>query len=257
MTTAIYVINRRVDEDRLARFSKSAGDFDLSFERIDAFDGHDPAAPFFLYRDLLADAFWGGPSIKPGAFACYLSHAAAWRRLLASDHDMALICEDDVAFAQSPFALFAEAGDPGGFDVIFANERMAEWRNAAVEGDALTPIGEVLAGLAAKGVSPGAGVAKAPGGDCYLASRTGAAKLLANLAEDKVIAGVDWMMLRRSESAAGLGGDAWAYLSAAAPDGDLRTLVAVVVLGRRARLAAVATVATAGGRRRWCSCWRP
>ena len=226
MTAAIYVINRRVDGDRLARFSTSAADFGLEFERIAALDGHDPMAPFFLYRDLLGDDFWGRDAIKPGAFACYLSHAAAWRRLLASDADMALICEDDVAFSQSPAPLIAEAEGLDAFDVIFANERAAEWRNAAVDGDALTPVGEVLSGLADKGLAPGEGVSKAPGGDCYLVSRAGAKKLLAYLAEDRVIAGVDWMMLRKSEGAARLGGDEWAYLSAVTQDGDLSTFVA-------------------------------
>ncbi len=226
MTAAIYVINRRVDSDRLARFSASAADYGLEFERIAAIDGHDPMAPFFLYRDLLGDDFWGRDTIKPGAFACYLSHAAAWRRLLASDDDMALICEDDVAFSQSPIPLIAEAEGLDAFDVIFANERAAEWRNAAVDGDALTPIGEVLAGLADKGLAPGAGISKAPGADCYLVSRSGAEKLLVNLAKDRVIAGVDWLMLRKSQGAAQLGGEDWAYLSTATQNGDLSTFVA-------------------------------
>jgi len=226
VTAAIYVINRRADTDRLAEFSASAAEFNLEIERIAAFDGHDPLAPFFLYHDLLGDTFWGKETIKPGAFACYLSHAAAWRRLLASDHEMALICEDDVAFSQSPTALIAEAENLDAFDIIFANERAVNWRNAVIEGDDLTPVGEVLSALASKDLTPGESIAKAPGGDCYLVSKAGAAKLLTYLAEDKVIAGVDWMMLRRSIGAAGLGGDEWAFLSDAAPEGDLATFIA-------------------------------
>lgn len=226
MTSAIYVINRRVDQDRLTRFSTSAADFNLEFERIDALDGHDPMAPLFLYRDLVGDTFWGKDRVKPGAFACYLSHAAAWRRLLASGNDMALICEDDVAFAQSPAPLIAEAERLNGFDVIFANERTAEWRNAAMDDGNLTAMADVLSGLAVKGLTPGDGIAKAPGGDCYLVSRAGAAKLLDYLAKDRVIAGVDWMMLRRSSGAAGLSGDEWTFLSEAAGDGDLEVFVA-------------------------------
>ncbi len=235
MTSAIYVINRRVDEDRLARFAVSAAEFDLEFERIAALDGHDPLAPFFLYRDLLGDQFWGEDTIKPGAFACYLSHAAAWRRLLASEHEMALICEDDAVFARTPDALITAAEALDGFDVIFANDRAVGWRYAATDDDELTPAGQVLTSLGAKGVAPGDGIAMAPGGDCYLVSRAGAEALLANLADDRVIAGVDWMILRRSLGAAGLGGDEWAYLSAAAPDGGLRTLIsAEAVAGQTA-----------------------
>ena len=239
MSTAIYVINRRVDAERLARFTASAADFDLAFERICAFDGHDPNAPFFLYRDLLGDAFWGAAMIKPGAFACYISHATAWRRLLASGAEMALICEDDVTFKQSPHALFEEARGLSAFDVIFANERMAEWRNAAIDGEALTPIGDIMAGLSARSLAPGEGVAKAPGADCYLLSRAGAAKLLDYLAEDKVVAGVDWMMLRRSAGAARLDCDEWAYLSSAAPDGDLQSFVTPLPLVWQADFASV------------------
>lgn len=239
MTPALYVINRRVDQDRLAQFSASAAAFGLAFERIAALDGHDPMAPLFLYRDLLGDNFWGADTIKPGAFACYLSHAAAWRRLLASEHEMALICEDDAVFVNAPDAVIAEAEALGAFDVIFCNDRAVGWRQAAHGGNGLASVGEVLKGLGAKGVTPGDGVARAPGCDCYLVSRAGARALLANLAEDKVIAGVDWMILRRSQGAAGLGatglgGAEWAYLADAAPDGDLRTYIAADAIARQA-----------------------
>lgn len=232
MTSAVYVINRRVDKDRLAQFTASAAEFDVEFERIAAFDGHDPLAPFFLYNDLLGDEFWGKNAIKPGAFACYISHAAAWRRLLASDHEMALICEDDAVFVRAPEALIAEAEAMTGFDVIFANDRMAGWRQAAgFEGSAA--VGDVLKGLGENGVEPCNGIAKAPGGDCYLVSRAGASALLANLAVDRVIAGVDWMILRRSAGAASLAGDDWAYLSRAAQDGDLRCFVSAEPVARQ------------------------
>ncbi len=224
-STAIYVINRRCDTDRLAQFTASAAGFGLEFERIAAFDGHDPMAPFFLYRDLRADEFWGKDAIKPGAFACYLSHIAVWRRLLASDHQMALICENDAVFSQSPNALFSEAEDLGSFDVILANERALEWRHAAIDGAGLVTASDVLVAMGAKGIIPGEHVAKAPGADCYLISREGAGKLLTYVREDKIIAGVDWMLLRRSLDVDGLAGDEWAYLSEAATDGDLQTYI--------------------------------
>ncbi len=234
MTSATYVINRRADQDRLAQFSAGAAAFGVEYERIAALDGHDPMAPLFLYRDLLGDTFWGADAIKPGAFACYLSHAAAWRRLLASEHEMALICEDDAEFITSPDELIAATEAVGAFDVIFANERAVGWRQAAQVGDGLASAGDVLKSLGAKGIAPGDGIAKAPGGDCYLVSRDGAKALLANLAEDKVIAGVDWMILRRSQGAMGLGGDEWAYLSNTAQEGGLRTFIAAQAIARQA-----------------------
>lgn len=197
----IYAINRSTDAERLARFSAAAEAAGVSFTRIEAVDGHDANAPFYLYRDLLPERFWGGETIKPGAFGCYLSHAAAWRRMLADGAEMALICEDDAVLTGDPARLFAAARRRGDFDVIFANDRMSAWREAAaLKSDPKTmEVGALAARMTAKGLAPGdGGLSKAPGADAYLVSRAGARKLLDNLARDRVAAGVDWMILARA-----------------------------------------------------------
>lgn len=185
----VMVINRRRDEARLARFAASAAARSAEFIRIEALDGHDPAAPLFLYRGLLGDSFWGGDRIKPGAFGCFLSHAAAWRRMLAEDCDAALICEDDAALLTRPDAIAL----PETFDVVLTGARIAEWR---APGDAPAPLDEAIRAMAASGRRPGQdGLAAAPGAEAYVVSRAGAEKLLDLMTRDRIRAGVDWMIL--------------------------------------------------------------
>lgn len=218
---AIYVINRAADEARLSAFSAAAAALDLVFTRIEAIDGHDPQTPLFLYRNLLADTFWGGPGIKPGAFACFLSHAAAWRRMLADGHETALIMEDDAALSVPPASIAA----PERFDVVFAGARLNDWRGAA---DETEPLSAALARMASSGRAPAAaGLAKGPGAEAYLVSRAGAARLLALLARDRVRAGVDWMMLGwATPEAARPGWSEFAHL----PTGPLDAFVAAPIV---------------------------
>lgn len=200
----VYVINRAQDRTRLDRFSASALAVGADYTRIEAFDGHDPAAPWFLYRDLLGPHFWGKDRVKPGAFACFLSHLAAWRRMLADGHDAALIAEDDAVLTIAP-ALPADVG----FDIIFCNARMADWAKTT---DALTPVADMLAAMSASGAEPGKnGLSKGPGADAYVISRTGAERLIAAVTEHRFTAGIDWMMLAMSVSPGAV--PDWAELS--------------------------------------------
>lgn len=199
MDPRVYVINRACDEARLTQYGKAAAAHDVAFTRVPALDGHDPNAPVFLYRDLLGDEFWGGADIKPGAFACFVSHMAAWRRFLAEGGEMALITEDDAVFTQPPGRLFTDARRLGEFDVIFANERMAGWREAgALKGaPKLVPLPSILARLASRGGAPGEdGLSRAPGADGYLVSRAGAQRLVEHATKMKAICGVDWLIVQ-------------------------------------------------------------
>lgn len=185
----VVLVNRKRDEARLARFAASAAAQSTEFIRIDALDGHDPAAPFFLYKHLLGESFWGEDRIKPGAFACFLSHAAAWRRFLAEDWEAALICEDDAVLLTPPDAIAL----PDEFDVLLAGERIAKWRAG---GDAPAPLGDAIREMAAAGRRPGRdGLAAAPGAEAYVVSRAGAKKLLNLMTRDRIRAGVDWAIL--------------------------------------------------------------
>ncbi len=185
----IYVINRAQDQARLKRFAASAAALDLAFTRIEAFDGHDPAAPLFLYRHLIGPHFWGDDRIKPGAFGCFLSHLSAWRRLIADGHPSALICEDDVLLTAAP------AAPDIGFDILFCGDRMAGW---AADSAPNRPVAlpDLIRAMAVSDAAPGTGGrAKAPGADAYLLSRDGAARLIVAAEAHRFTAGVDWMML--------------------------------------------------------------
>ncbi|MEL6792970.1 MAG: glycosyltransferase family 25 protein, partial [Pseudomonadota bacterium] len=193
----VYVVNRAVDEDRMAGFAAAAEALGVAFTRIEAMDGHDPDAPLFLYRDLIRDGFWGEDRIKPGALACAIGHMHAWRRMLADGAEAALICEDDARLIAGPAALAKAAGRYEDADIVFANPRMIAWRavGAAKSDPALIPVAKAAARMAAKGAAPGAdGMAAGPGADAYLVTRKGAAALLALMDRVGLIAGVDWIM---------------------------------------------------------------
>lgn len=197
----IYVINRAVDAERLAGFAEAAAARGVAFTRIEALDGHDPAAPLFLYRTLVRDAFWAEDRIKPGALACAVSHMTAWRRMLADGAEAALICEDDARLAAGPEALAELTGAAAGADVVFANDRLAAWAAAAGgdDGGGLIGAPALAADMEAAGARPGDdGLAPAPGADAYLVTRVGAERLLALLDRVGVVAGIDWLMLAAS-----------------------------------------------------------
>jgi FkbM family methyltransferase len=198
MSLQIYVINRSVDTERLEQFGSAAAKLELSFTRINAFDGHSAVAPWFLYRDLIGDQFWGEDHAKPGALACFLSHIAAWRRLIADNVDMALICEDDAVLRNRLTELRTDARRNEGFDVIFANERMVGWRDqyGLKSDNKLIAVQKVIDRVQASGENPGENkLARAPGADGYLVSRSGAQKLLEAAQAHGITAGVDWTML--------------------------------------------------------------
>ncbi len=210
----LYVVNRAADEARLARFAASAEALGLPFARIEAMDGHDPAFPFFLYEHLLPDAFWGEQRIKPGAFGCFLSHRAAWARMLADGTETALICEDDAVLSAPPGSVAA----PDGFDLVFCGSRLASWR----DGPGLSSVSDVLSAMGAR--RPGAGgLASAPGAEAYLLSREGARLLLALSERDGACAGVDWLMLGwAAPAAARPPWPEWAHL----PEAELTAFIA-------------------------------
>lgn len=211
----VYVINRARDTGRIERFKEAAPE---EFTRIPALDGHDPDAPLFLYRDMLGDSFWGRDDIKPGAFACYLSHMNAWAHMLGEGHEAALICEDDVALTGDLKRLAAQAARHADYDVIFANDRMTAWRalGAQKSDTKLIAAQTVVDRMRTARVSPGAeGLAKGPGADAYVISARGAATLLERSRRHGVIAGVDWMLLAHGLEAAS--DESWPELAFLAP----------------------------------------
>ncbi|MEM7743133.1 MAG: glycosyltransferase family 25 protein [Pseudomonadota bacterium] len=192
MTLPVLVINRAADDDRLDRFRQSAERFRIGFQVISALDGHDADFPFAEYADLIGDAFWGEPEIKPGAIGCFLSHRLAWQTLLDAGHERALVCEDDAVFHVGLGEIDEIAS---GADVVFANSRMSAWAQAAGYA-AATPLPVVVSTLAALGGARALSLKAAPGADAYVLTASGARRLLEITARQGIVCGVDWAMLR-------------------------------------------------------------
>lgn len=194
MSLPVLVINRDQDVERLEAFRHSVQQHGVGFERIPALDAHAPDFPFANYVDLIGDHFWGEPVIKPGAVGCFLSHRKAWQHVLDHDLPLALICEDDAIFLKSPSELSALVADAGGFDIVFANQRLSLWAQAVSDQPAAT-LPDVVNALAVNGGPTALGLKPTPGGDCYLVSNCGAARLIAVTGQQRIVCGVDWSMV--------------------------------------------------------------
>lgn len=203
----VLVINRDVDTDRLGRFAGSAAAQGARFSRVPALDAHAPGFAFSAHAALIGPHFWGAPEAKPGAIGCFLSHRRAWQAVLDAGVPRALICEDDAVLTEAPDRLAAIA-ETTAVDLLFANDRLAGWCRAAVEGLPQLALTDVLARLATRGGPSAQGLKRAPGADCYLVTRRGAERLLSLTASQRIVCGVDWAMV-------------WAGLDAA-PDRAMR-----------------------------------
>ena len=164
------VINCAADVDRRKRFENGAAGFDVRF--IDAVDARLGVHVFKPYLALLNDQFWLSDEIKPGAFACFISHRLAWQRMVDMGMPVALITEDDSRLVD------VNLTDVVGRDLTFVNDRAHGWAPSGDLNDILT------ADPTARGF----------GGDGYVLTQQGAQTLLAQSERDGVVCGVDWYL---------------------------------------------------------------
>jgi len=96
-TMPVYLINIDRAAERLAEIRRQSDEFGFRFERIDGIDG--ALIPRDQWIDVDHDRFRlrHGRTILPGEYGCYRSHLLALHRFLASDDEMAVVIEDDVA----------------------------------------------------------------------------------------------------------------------------------------------------------------
>ena len=95
---ASFVINLEQRKDRLIRAKSLLEKLPFPYIHVSAVDGtmlsqeECDMVDFRTYTGIM-----GNPPIS-AAIGCSLSHIKAWRAFLDSDHDFALICEDDIAY---------------------------------------------------------------------------------------------------------------------------------------------------------------
>lgn len=198
-----YVINRAIDPHRLNNVMLQAQRVPtLALERVEACDGH--AADFDPQRDFPA-VF--GPRFRlpesreeRARIAIFLSHFSCWQRVADGSEPYALILEDDSQIDPDIGSLGETL--PERFDLVFCNERMGNYRahlpDDRNQGFVLVDemhryYAQTLPSEQFERVrmSPQGILKTAPGGEGYVLSREGAAKLLGNVRGLAVVPHVD------------------------------------------------------------------
>lgn len=113
------LINLDRSTDRLAIATERLHAADITFERLPAVDGSKLSLPMEGISPEVYKRCHGRP-LRLAEVGCYLSHLAAMRRLLDSDHQYCVVFEDDVelepAFGDVVSDLVAR--DLAGFDMV-------------------------------------------------------------------------------------------------------------------------------------------
>ncbi len=188
-TPRIYVIHRAEDEERAYFVERRYAEIGVDFEFFYATDGHniEALAPF---RNMVPKHFWGQDEIKPGAFACFLSHQRVWAAIADGKQDYAIIAEDDSA-PSADFVKLWKKYKPltNKFDLVFLNNRIASWIKKSNENmlDAVESFRQAEMRHELN--------FRAPGADGYLITKKGAEKLLRLSVKMQAICGVDWFLI--------------------------------------------------------------
>jgi GR25 family glycosyltransferase involved in LPS biosynthesis len=173
----VLVINCAADTDRRDALVRGA---DVRF--INAVDARLGVHVFKPYLHLLRDQFWLDDQIKPGAFACFISHRLAWQTMVDTGLPVALITEDDSRVSQMNMDVIV------GNDLTFVNDRACDW----------VPSGDLNAIFDATPAVRGFGA------DGYVLTQQGAQALLAQSERDGVVCGVDWYLAYAAMDTRGL-----------------------------------------------------
>ncbi|MBQ0956000.1 glycosyltransferase family 25 protein [Serratia symbiotica] len=89
--TKVYIINLPEHKDRLELMTKQMENLDIPFEIIVGFDGEKiKDEEMFIFRRDISCA------VTKGEVGCALSHLKAYRKLIDSNNEVALVIEDDV-----------------------------------------------------------------------------------------------------------------------------------------------------------------
>lgn len=179
----IAVVNLDRNTERRAWTERLFGGGPAPLHRIPAVEGSRLPLPA-VQRLLDAPT---DPAMR-GTLGCFLSHAAAWESLALQGLNHLLVIEDDVIPLLPLPARLGPLGLPPDCDICFVNDRL-EPRLDPDAADALSlhRLADAMLGFLPED--------NAPGGDGYIISAKGAAKLLAWVAQDGFTGDLDWRLL--------------------------------------------------------------
>ncbi len=176
----IAVVNLDRNTERLAWTERLFGHGPAPLRRIPAVEGSRLPVP--AVRRLRGD-----PAMR-GTLGCFLSHAAAWESLAMHGLRHLLVIEDDVIPLADLPARLGPLGLPPDYDICFVNDRLEPRLDPdTVAQPSLHRLLDAMRGFLPED--------NAPGGDGYLLSAQGAAKLLDWVAQDGFADDLDWRLL--------------------------------------------------------------
>ena len=179
----IAVVNLDRNTERWGWTERLFGQGPAPLFRIPGVEGS--RLPMPAVRRLLGSS--SDPALR-GTLGCFLSHAAAWESVAQRSLDHLLVIEDDVIPLLDLPARLGPLGLPPGYDICFVNDRLEPRLDpAATQVPSMHRLADVLLGFHPDD--------NAPGGDGYIISATGAAKLLTWVAQDGFTGDVDWRLL--------------------------------------------------------------
>ncbi len=179
----IAVINLDRNTERRAWIERLFGHGPAPLFRIPGVEGSRLALPA-VQRLLNAP----NDPARRGTLGCFLSHAAAWESLAVNGLAHMLVIEDDVIPLHALPPRLGPLGLPPDYDICFVNDRLEpRLDTTATDAPSLHRLADAMLGFPPDD--------NAPGGDGYIISAKGAAKLLAWVAQDGFTGDVDWRLL--------------------------------------------------------------
>jgi GR25 family glycosyltransferase involved in LPS biosynthesis len=191
----VYVINRCIDFKRIEKFARSCEQWGVDFDRVEAINLNGGHLDFKYYNRKIAETFYGKNRFLRGAVGCFLSHARCWKKLVDSNSQYALICEDDVRFLGSIPRRIEDFAFPTGTEIAFVNQRLGDFLEYKQAGKPFEYAGVFRA---AEEILKNTGLLSAPGGEGYILSHCCAQKLLRIFEQKGVFMEVDWFLFFHS-----------------------------------------------------------
>lgn len=196
----VYVINRTKDVERMSRFDASCRKWGINYERVEGIDLRQSREILQNYRERIAITCYNKTEFVRGIYGCFLGHREAWKTLVESNSDWALICEDDARFLGPIPKMIKQFRLPENAEFVFCNQRMVDGLLSQSSAHKNLEFDFLTADDVLKCLLDFTPHIVAPGGDAYLLSKMGARKLLTIFDETQMSFDVDWFMLFHSIS---------------------------------------------------------